>query len=67
MSETDETDSPPEAVEINFTPQKLLEILKHAASQERTVVEFRKDEGGNLDSVIDITDHVETLENEEQI
>ena len=47
------------------TKETLLNILQVAASRERTVVEFRT-EDGEL-SAIEITDHVETLENQSDL
>lgn len=42
---------------------ELTEIILHARSQERCVVEFQTDENG-VTRVLDITDHVARLENE---
>lgn len=50
--------------------ETLLSILKKAASQERTVVEFRTvDRDGErvLDRALDITDHVDSLESDQEI
>jgi len=50
---------------LNLDKDAFIQILKRAASRERTVVEFRtkeKDEERVLDSAIDITDHVKSLE-----
>lgn len=50
------------------TRNSLKEILQHAASQERTVVEFRTSETADgtrhLSHAIDITEYVATLETE---
>lgn len=49
-----------------MNPDVLAEILTHAASGERVVIEFRT-VGSGADAEVtafDITDHVETLENE---
>lgn len=55
-----------EPVSFNLDRETLLDILKRAASQKRTVVEFRTTEGDDgareLSKVIEITDHVEELE-----
>jgi hypothetical protein len=55
-----------EEVEFNIDKATLMDILKRAASQPRTVVEFRtqetEDGGRELHNVIDITEHVEKLE-----
>lgn len=55
--------------EVGLPPtvkQNLTEILSHAASQERTVIEFRTTEteqgARHLSHALDITDHVEELE-----
>lgn len=45
--------------------QSLKQILAHAASQERTVVEFRTEEVGgkrHFSTALDITEYVEILE-----
>lgn len=44
---------------------KLAEILSHAASADRTIIEFRSSGTGAEREVqaLDITDHVEALEN----
>lgn len=54
-----------ESVTFNIDKETLLSLLKRAASQERTVLEFRTvetDDGPVLDSVLEITEHVEELE-----
>jgi len=58
---TDET----EPVTIGLDEQTLLQLLRRASSQERTVLEFQVSEtedGPVLDTILDITDHVESLE-----
>jgi hypothetical protein len=57
--------------EVGLTPSfrdSLSSILSHAASQERTVIEFRTTEtaSGNthLSQAIDITEHVAEMEND---
>jgi len=55
------------AVTLGIAKDDLLDILRHAASQERTVIEFRtteSDNGRELDQALDITEHVEQLEKE---
>ena len=54
-----------ESVTFNIDKETLLSLLKRAASRERTVLEFRTvetDDGPVLDSVLEITEHVEELE-----
>lgn len=43
------------------TKETLMEVLQHAASQDRAVIEFTKD-GGELHAK-ELTDHVSELEN----
>lgn len=55
--------------EVTFSLDKetFLDIIKHAAGQERTVVEFKTretDNGRELHHAADITDHVVSLENQ---
>jgi len=53
---------------LGLDKDSFLSIMKRAASQERTVIEFRTEiEGGQrvLDRAMDITDHVEVLEDEQ--
>lgn len=58
-----------ETVTFGIDKQTLLSILQRAASQDRTVIEFRtkeRDDGETvLDSAMDITEHVEVLEKEQ--
>jgi len=52
-------------VDFNIDKETLLSILKRAASRERTVVEFQTNERDGervLDRALDITDHVQSLE-----
>jgi len=52
-------------VTFGIDKETLLSILRRAASQERTVVEFRTEYDGEqrkLSSALEITDHVKTLE-----
>lgn len=53
-------------VSFNLDRETLMEVLKEAASKERTVVEFRTSENEEgerkLDKVMEITEHVEVLE-----
>ena len=54
-----------ESVTFGIDKETLLSILRRAASQERTVIEFRtteSDDGRTLDSAMDITEHVEKME-----
>jgi hypothetical protein len=54
-----------ETVSFNIDNETMMDMLKRAASQERTVYEFRTTEteaGRELDTVLDITEHVESLE-----
>lgn len=44
------------------TKETLLSIMRHAASKDRTVVEFAVDEGAL--NAKEITEHVEVLESE---
>lgn len=44
------------------TKETLMAIMKHAASKDRTVVEFTVDEGAL--NAKEITEHIEVLENE---
>jgi len=53
---------------LGLDKDSFLSIMKRAASQERTVIEFRtekKDGQRVLDRAMDITDHVEVLEDEQ--
>jgi len=57
-------------VEFNLSKETLLSILKRAASQDRTVVEFRTeviDGERSLHRALDITDHVESLERDQDV
>lgn len=57
-----------ESVRLGIDSDTLLDILKVAASRERTVVEFQTHEVDGqreLDFAMDITEHVEQLENEQ--
>jgi len=59
-----------EEVTFNIEPSTILSILKRAASKERTVVEFRaeeKDGEMQLSKALDITDHVEVLESDQEV
>lgn len=55
-------------VQFSIDKESLMGILKEAASKERTVVEFRTrqtDDGGReLHHAIEITEHVDILEQE---
>jgi hypothetical protein len=65
MESTEETDD--DQVAFNIDPETMMDILRVAASRERTVVEFRTRDGPDgrmLDTVLDITDHVESLEDD---
>jgi hypothetical protein len=42
----------------------IMSVLRHAASQDRSVIEFRSD-GENL-TAAEITEHVETLESQNE-
>ena len=56
-----------DTVSFSIDKQTFLSILKHAASRERTVIEFRtieQDGERRLDTALDITEHVEHLESE---
>lgn len=51
--------------EVTFSIDKetLLNILRHAASKDRTIVEFTR-EDGELKYAKEITEHVEALEDQ---
>lgn len=52
-----------EAVEVNLTREMMTEMLRRVAgADEDVVVEFKKDEDGNVDKVLEITEHVRELE-----
>lgn len=55
-------------VSFNIEKETVLDIFRHAASQRRTVIEFRTEEQPDgsfaLNSAMDITEHVEVLEDE---
>lgn len=56
-----------ETVKLGIDKQTLLDILKHAASRERTVIEFQTnivDGERQLDTALEITDHVNELESD---
>jgi len=67
MSEDDSI--PDEPALFNISPEKMTSILCEAAKKERTVVEFktrRNNEGRReLYQALEITDHVEALEDSE--
>lgn len=51
----------PDSVEVpEATKKTLMNVLKHAASEEKAVIEFQND-GGELYAT-EITEHVEKLE-----
>jgi hypothetical protein len=53
------------SVEVNLTPEMMKEFLHRVAGADGDVVfEFRKDDVGNIEKVIEITDHVRELESE---
>lgn len=55
----------PQSVDFGISKETLLEILRLAASQDRTVVEFHttgEGENRSLSKVMEITDHVDELE-----
>jgi hypothetical protein len=56
-----------EKVTLAIDKETLLDILKHAAGRERTIVEFQTnvvDGERQLDTVLEITDHVNELESD---
>jgi hypothetical protein len=58
------TDSPTQ-VGFGIDKETLLSILQRAASQERTVIEFRTTDDGDdreLETAVEITEHVAELE-----
>jgi hypothetical protein len=63
MSEEDDDN---ERVIFGLNPEKMTEILAEASTKDRTVVEFRRNENKDgekvLDTALEITEHVEKLE-----
>jgi hypothetical protein len=58
-----------DSVILGLDKETFLEIMKTAASQERTIIEFRTAERDGetvLDRAMDITEHVEVLEEEQE-
>lgn len=56
-----------EDVEFSIDKANFMEILRRAASQERTIIEFQTTETDGvreLDTAMDITDHVSALEDQ---
>jgi archaellum component FlaC len=53
-------------MELNITSEQLYEMMERVAEAEsdRVVYEFRKDSDGDLDRIVEITEHVERLESE---
>lgn len=52
-------------VTLNLDKESFIDILRRAAGRDRTVIEFQttvEDGQRVLDSALDITDHVESLE-----
>lgn len=66
--ESDE-ETPDEPAVFNISPTEMTSILCEAAKKERTVVEFktrRRDDGRReLYQALEVTEHVEALENNE--
>lgn len=61
------SDDDNERVAFNLSPEQMTAIFAEAATKERTVVEFRTREMENgkreLHKALEITEHVEELEN----
>jgi hypothetical protein len=52
-------------VAVNLKPDELKEFLGRVAGADGDVVfEFKKDDGGNIDRVVEITEHVRELESQ---
>lgn len=66
MTDNEKPDEPDEPAEFSISPESMTAILCEAAQNERTVVEFqtqvREDGVRELHRAIDITNHVEKLE-----
>lgn len=66
MSQRPDQSRDTDTVALNIDPKQLMSMLRHAASQDRTVIEFRRTEQADgtkaLDTALDITEHVKDLE-----